>query len=126
MIAMNPHERGPIPDREWDEPATVAALCGRDARAFLRLARKYGASQHFLSARAMYLTNQSLTQNQLSLIASGKARVEKLQVWERLAAALDMPDRARILLGLAPLAPDQTTAPPATARPVISKGYGGP
>src|SRR5262249_61916945 len=62
-------------------------------------------------------TNRALTQNQLSLTASGKARVEKLQVWERLAAALDMPDRARILLGLAPLAPDHATAPAGNGQP---------
>jgi tetratricopeptide (TPR) repeat protein len=50
----------------------------------------------------MYVTGESLTQNQISLIVNGKARVEKLEMWERLAAALDMPDRARVRLGLAP------------------------
>src|SRR5262249_20156799 len=99
---VDPKQPAPIPDREWDEPATLAALAQRDARGLLRLGRKYGASQYYLSARAMYVTGESLTQNQISLIATGKARVEKLGVWERLAAALDMPDRARVRLGLAP------------------------
>jgi tetratricopeptide (TPR) repeat protein len=99
---MDPRQPAPIPDREWDEPATVAALDQRDAGGLLRLARKYGASQHYLSARAMYVTGESLTQNQISLVATGKSRVEKLEVWERIAAAMDLPDRARVRLGLAP------------------------
>jgi hypothetical protein len=99
---MDPRQPAPIPDHEWDAPSTLAALYDRDAGALIRLARKYGASQHYLASRAMYVTNESLTQNQISLIASGKARVEKLEVWERIAAALDMPDRARVRLGLAP------------------------
>jgi len=100
---MDPRRPAPIPDGEWDAASTVRALRDRDAQALVRLARKYGASQHYLSGRAMYLTNGSLTQNQISLIANGRTRVEKLEVWERLAAAMDMPDRARIRLGLAPL-----------------------
>jgi hypothetical protein len=99
---MNPTEPVPIPDHEWDADYIVRALRDRDAQTLLRLARKYGASQLHLSARVTYLTDESLTQNQISLIASGKARVEKLEVWDRIALALDMPDRARVILGLAP------------------------
>jgi tetratricopeptide (TPR) repeat protein len=69
----------------------------------MRLARKYGASQTYLASRAVLLTNGSLPQSQISLILNGRTRVERLEVWERIAAVLDMPDRARIRLGLAPL-----------------------
>lgn len=99
---MDPLQPVPIPEHEWYTAAMVEALRARDARSLLKLAQKYGASQLYISSRVMYLTGASLTQNQISLIITGKAHVEKLEVWERLAAALDMPDRARVILGLAP------------------------
>jgi tetratricopeptide (TPR) repeat protein len=111
---MDPREPAPIPDHAWDHTSIVKALRDRDAAALVLLARKYGASQYYLSGRAMYITNGTLTQNQLSLIANGKTKVEKLEVWERLAAAMDMPDRARVLLGLAPLSRKPATSAPST------------
>jgi tetratricopeptide (TPR) repeat protein len=107
---MDPRQPAPIPDHEWQREATVAALRSRDAQALLRVARKYGVSQRYLSVRVTLVTGETLTQNQLSLIANGKSQVKKLEVWERLAAALDMPDPARMQLGLAPLSTAVTPA----------------
>src|SRR5262249_35861727 len=88
-----------IPDAFWARPDTVAALRCRDIGRLFRLLSQYvGASQTRL-AIAM-----DTTQPKVSGIMRGIARVETLDVLERIADGLNMPGQARMALGLAPRA----------------------
>ncbi len=89
-----------IPDSLWQRPDTNAALRDRDMGRFFALLRQYaGASQTQIAIAC------GLTQGKVSDIMRGIQRVEKLERFERIADGLDMPDPARIILGLAPRAP---------------------
>ncbi|WP_220500150.1 helix-turn-helix domain-containing protein [Thermomonospora cellulosilytica] len=73
-----------------------AALAARDVGAVLRFAQQYtGASQ----ARLAVATG--LGQGRMNEIINGKRTVTRLDVFERIADGLTMPDDARALLGLA-------------------------
>jgi hypothetical protein len=52
-----------------------------------------------------------MTQPKISGIMRGTAKVETLEVFERIADGLNMPGPARIALGLAPHAPPVTSSP---------------
>lgn len=93
-----------IPDLFWQRPETIAALRERAIGRLLLLVHQYtGASQTQIA------TACGTTQPKISDIMRGSQKVETLTVFERFADALDMPDPARIILGLAP----QATSPPA-------------
>src|SRR5262249_5058089 len=99
-----------IPDAFWARPDTVDALRCRDIGRLFRLLSQYvGASQTRL-AIAM-----DTTQPKVSGIMRGIARVETLDVFERIADGLNMPGQARMALGLAPRA-DQPDAQHAAGR----------
>jgi hypothetical protein len=99
-----------IPDAFWARPDTVDALRCRDVGRLFRLLSQYvGASQTRLAIAS------DMTQPKVSGIMRGIARVETLEVFERIADGLDMPGQARIALGLAPKA-DRVDAQPAAAR----------
>jgi transcriptional regulator with XRE-family HTH domain len=99
-----------IPDGFWARPDTVDALRRRDiGRLFRLLSQHVGASQTRLAIAS------DMTQPKVSGIMRGIARVETLEVFERIADGLNMPGQARIALGLAPKA-DQADAHPAAAR----------
>ena len=99
-----------IPDGFWARPDTVDALRCRDVgRLFRLLSQHVGASQTRLAIAS------DMTQPKVSGIMRGIARVETLEVFERIADGLNMPGQARIILGLAPKA-DQADAQPAAAR----------
>jgi transcriptional regulator with XRE-family HTH domain len=86
-----------IPDSLWQRPETTAALRNRDIGRFFALLRQYaGASQTQIAIAC------GLTQGKVSDIMRGIQQVEKLDVFERIAAGLALPDPARINLGLAP------------------------
>lgn len=73
------------------------ALRSRDVGALLQLVQRHtGASQARIASAV------GLTQSRVNEVINGKRRVERLDVIDRVAAGLDMPDAARMLLGLAP------------------------
>jgi transcriptional regulator with XRE-family HTH domain len=75
-------------------------LGSRDVAALLRFAQRYGsASQARLAAAT------GIGQARINEIANGKREVVRLDVFTRLADGLNMPDDARIALGLAPRQP---------------------
>lgn len=85
-----------LPDAAWRTEPIVEALRSRDAAGLLRLANRHGASQHRI-ANAV-----GILQGRVSEILRGQRQVEALEVFERIADGLAMPDHARINLGLAP------------------------
>jgi transcriptional regulator with XRE-family HTH domain len=85
-----------LPDAVWRTDAAGEALRSRDAAGLLRLAHRHGASQHRI-ANAV-----GILQGRVSEILRGQRQVEALEVFERIADGLAMPDHARLVLGLAP------------------------
>ncbi|KAA2246467.1 helix-turn-helix transcriptional regulator [Solihabitans fulvus] len=88
-----------LPRHVWADPQVQIALGGRDVAALLRVAQRHGASQARLAAAT------GLSQGRLSEIANGRRAVIALEVFERIAAGLALPDSARMRLGLAPVDP---------------------
>jgi hypothetical protein len=92
-----------IPASFWERPDTIAALRNRDIGRFFALLQQYtGASQTQIGIACV------LPQGKVSAIIHGIQLVEKLDVFERIADGLGMPDPARISLGLAPRHPPAT------------------
>jgi len=86
-----------MPGWAWQEPAVREALRARDMGAVLRAVQKYaGASQARIAAAV------DMTQGRVNEVINGRREVSRLDVYERLADGLSMPDDARRLLGLAP------------------------
>jgi transcriptional regulator with XRE-family HTH domain len=89
-----------LPDWAWHRPEVRSALRDRDIAALLRAAQQYsGASQSRLAVSV------GMLQGRVSEILRGTRTVTALESFERIAAGLDMPDDARMLLGLAPVHP---------------------
>ncbi|MBB2914817.1 transcriptional regulator with XRE-family HTH domain [Streptosporangium becharense] len=86
-----------IPEQVWDREENRAILKSRNISELFKIAAKYGASQTRLS------TATGITQGRISLIIRGQRQVTDLEVFERIAAGLGLPDHARMLFGLAPL-----------------------
>lgn len=85
-----------LPDWAWERAEVRQALRARDMGAVFRHAQQYaGASQ------ARIATATGMTQARVSEIMSGRREVSRLDVYERIADGLHMPDDARHLLGLA-------------------------
>lgn len=94
-----------IPASFWERPEIIAALRNRDIGRFFALLRQYaGASQTQIGIAC------GLPQGKVSYIMSGIQQVEKLDVFERIADGLGLPDPARISLGLAPRRPPTSPA----------------
>jgi transcriptional regulator with XRE-family HTH domain len=88
-----------IPDSLWRRDAVTEALRNRDVGRLFRLLSKYaGTSQTRLAIAC------GMSQPKISRIMRGTARVETLEVFERIADGVEMPDSARLALGLAPKA----------------------
>jgi hypothetical protein len=96
---------------------TEALRCRDIGRLFRLLAQYAGASQTRLAIAC------ELTQPKVSGYMRGTARVEALEVFERIADGLAMPDPARVALGLAPKAqpsgPARQDIPPRNTSPVL-------
>ncbi len=98
----------------WQRQDVFAALRARDIGQIFRLVRQYGGMSQTRIGIAV-----SLSQGKVSAIMNGSAQVTALEVFERVADGLAMPDLARIALGLAPrssaaaIPPRDTTPPPA-------------
>jgi transcriptional regulator with XRE-family HTH domain len=89
-----------IPDWAWKRQEIRQALRSRDAGAILRFAQQYGgASQSRIAAAT------GLLQGRVNEIVRNRRVVVRIDVFERIAAGLRMPDEARALMGLAPLGP---------------------
>ena len=87
-----------VPPGAWRRPEFREVLQQRDTAALLRLIQQHaGVSQARLAAAA------GLGQGRLNEIINGRRQVARLDVLERLADGLGMPDDARVLFGLAPV-----------------------
>jgi hypothetical protein len=84
----------------WERDDTRNALISRDVGALFRAVQRYtGASQSRIGAAT------GLLQGRVSEILKGNRSVSALDVFERIADGIAMPDEARILLGIAPRHP---------------------
>lgn len=91
--ALEPIE---LPDWAWERAEVRQALRARDMCAVFRHVQQYaGASQ------ARIATAAGMTQGRVNEIINGRREVSRLDVYERIANGLRMPDDARLLLGLA-------------------------
>ncbi|HEU5473847.1 MAG TPA: hypothetical protein VFV67_24645 [Actinophytocola sp.] len=89
-----------LPQWAWQRPDMRSALRQRDVGALLRGVQQYtGASQGRIAVAV------GMLQGRVSEIVRGMRTVTALESFERIAAGLDMPDDARMLLGLAPVHP---------------------
>ena len=102
-----------IPPAFWERPDVCQALRQRDMSALFRLLQQYlGLSQMRIG------TAVGLGQGRMSEVINGIRKIRDVKVFERIADGLDMPDHARVLLGLTPR---QITAPPPRS-PVATSG----
>ncbi|MGW5261786.1 helix-turn-helix domain-containing protein [Microbispora sp. NPDC004025] len=86
-----------IPPDLWQRPEMLDALKKRNIGQVFRLIRQYaGVSQTRIGIAV------NLSQGKVSEIMRGSAQVTALDVFERIAEGLRMPDPARLALGLAP------------------------
>ena len=98
-----------IPPAFWERPDVCQALRQRDMSALFRLLQQYlGLSQMRIG------TAVGLGQGRISEVINGIRNIRDTKVFERIADGLDMPDHARVLLGLTPR---QITAPPPRSPP---------
>ncbi|MEV0161060.1 helix-turn-helix domain-containing protein [Nonomuraea fuscirosea] len=96
-----------IPADLWQRPDMHTALTKRDIGHLFRLVRQYaGISQTRIGVAVGF------SQGKVSEYMQGKAQVTALDVFERIAEGLGMPDPARMLLGLAPRILTGVTHPP--------------
>jgi transcriptional regulator with XRE-family HTH domain len=87
-----------VPADAWRAVGIREALCGRDVTALLRQVQaQTGASQARMAAAAGF------GQGRFNEVFNGHREVKTLDALERIAAALAMPDDARVLFGLAPV-----------------------
>ncbi|GGZ99423.1 hypothetical protein GCM10010371_68570 [Streptomyces subrutilus] len=95
-MTLTPHAPPGLAPWAWERPEVREALRARDVGALLRAVQKYsGASQSRIAGAV------GMTQARVSEIIHGRREVGRLDVYERIADGLDMPDDARHLLGLA-------------------------
>jgi hypothetical protein len=98
-----------IPDSFWERPETVAALRDRDmGRLFALVQQHTGASQTQIG-----MACGGMTQGKISDIMRGVTEVKHLDKFEEIADGLNMPDAARVILGLAP----RSTLHPSSQKP---------
>jgi hypothetical protein len=95
-----------IPASFWERPEVAAGLRNRDIGRFFALIQQHtGASQTQIGIACV------LPQGKVSAIINGIQQVEKLDVFERIADGLGLPDPARIALGLAAHRPGSAQTP---------------
>ena len=86
-----------IPPAFWERPDVCQALRKRDMGALFRLLCQYTGLSQMRIATAV-----GLGQGRISEIINGIRKIRDAKVFERIADGLDMPDHARLLLGLSP------------------------
>ncbi|MFI6700629.1 helix-turn-helix domain-containing protein [Streptomyces sp. NPDC050509] len=85
-----------LPDWAWERAEVREALRARDMGAVFRCVQRYaGVSQARIASAA------DMTQGRVNEIINGRREISRLDVYERIADGLNMPDDARHLLGLA-------------------------
>ncbi|MDW8804608.1 helix-turn-helix domain-containing protein [Streptomyces scabiei] len=85
-----------VPDWAWERAEVRQALRARDIGAVFRCVQQYaGASQARIAGAV------GMTQARVNEIINGRREVSRLDVYERIADGLRLPDDARHLLGLA-------------------------
>ncbi|MEU3723375.1 helix-turn-helix transcriptional regulator [Streptomyces sp. NPDC031705] len=85
-----------LPDWAWERADVRQALRARDVAAVFRFVQQYsGASQARIAAAV------GMTQARVNEIINRRREVLRLDVFERIADGLNMPDDARHLMGLA-------------------------
>ncbi|WP_436772082.1 helix-turn-helix domain-containing protein [Yinghuangia sp. YIM S09857] len=85
-----------LPEWAWQKPEARLALQARDVGAVFRLAQQYGGHSQQRIASAV-----DMTQSRVNEIINSRRTVKELDVFERIADGLTMPDDARHILGLA-------------------------
>ena len=101
----------------WQHPEMLDALKKRNIRQVFRLVRLYaGVSQTRIGIAV------NLSQGKVSEIMCGSAQVAALDVFERIADGLRMPDPARLALGLAPRAASGPSQQDSKRAPSASTG----
>ncbi|GAA4077119.1 helix-turn-helix transcriptional regulator [Actinomadura miaoliensis] len=100
-----------IPDSLWQRPQMAEALRARSIGVVFRLVRQHaGASQTQIGIAC------GMSQGTVSIyMKQGGRQVQTLDVLERIADGLNMPDTARMTLGLAPRTFDPSAAPTTNA-----------
>ncbi|GAA4182275.1 hypothetical protein GCM10022252_07940 [Streptosporangium oxazolinicum] len=87
-----------IPAEVWGREDSREILKNRDVAGLFKLAAKYaGASQVDIGAAT------GMSQGRVSRISRHQSHITELDVYERIATGLGLPDHARMLFGLAPL-----------------------
>jgi transcriptional regulator with XRE-family HTH domain len=86
-----------IPDWAWSREEIHQSLRVRDVAGIFRFAQRYGGATQGRLAGAT-----GIAQGRISEILKGDRQVSALEVFERVADGLNMPNSARIQLGLAP------------------------
>ncbi|MGY0058273.1 helix-turn-helix domain-containing protein [Streptomyces sp. LZ34] len=85
-----------LPEWAWQRAEARKALRARDMGAVFRHVQQYGGV-----SQARIATAVAMTQARVNEIINGRREVTRLDVFERIAAGLNMPDDARHLMGLA-------------------------
>jgi transcriptional regulator with XRE-family HTH domain len=89
-----------IPDSFWERPEVTKALRDRNIGRFFALVQQYtGASQTQIGMACGW------SQGKISDLERGASEVKHLAKFEEIADGLNLPDPARIILGLAPRKP---------------------
>jgi hypothetical protein len=96
-----------IPPGFWARPEVRRALAARDMGELFRL-----LCQWTRTSQMRIGTATGMAQGRISDIVRGKYRVKTVAVFTRIADGLDMPDQARILLGVAPAQADARAVTP--------------
>jgi transcriptional regulator with XRE-family HTH domain len=89
-----------MPDWAWQRPETRMMLRERDIAGLFAFARSHGGASQARIAAAT-----GVSQPRVNEIMRGRRDVVSIDVLERIAAGLHMPDDARMALGLAPEQP---------------------
>jgi tetratricopeptide (TPR) repeat protein len=105
------YERPVIPPGFWERAEVRRALRERDMGTLFRLAEESAGLSHTRLGMAV-----GLTQGRISEVVNGIRGIAATHVFERIADGLDMPDSARLLLGLSPRHPATGTRPASTRR----------
>lgn len=88
-----------LPEEAWNQPEILDVCRAQDADALFRLAKKYGHPNETIS----YWTGIDSTEISKRINGTGtKGPVRTLDRWHRIADGLNMPDHARMELGIAP------------------------
>lgn len=105
-----------IPPALWDKADTLAALRDRDVGRLFQLVYKYGGASQTQIGIAV-----GMDQGKISAYMNQVRQVTALEVFERIADGLSMPDHARMALGIAPQTqPAATSIPPGDTPPELA------